>query len=130
MNILFCINSLGAFGGMERVTIVKANALADIEGNNVAICYTDKGSFPQKIIHPLSPKVKTYDLDTPYWKFDSLRKLITGFIPQIFRTRKRILQVVADFKPDVLITYGAYERFAVAMMSHRTLKNAIGGVKH
>ena len=43
MRILFCLNSLGGFGGIERVTIVKANALAEIEGNNVAICYTDRG---------------------------------------------------------------------------------------
>lgn len=49
MRILFCLNSLGGFGGIERVTIVKANALAEIEGNNVAICYTDRGEYPNTI---------------------------------------------------------------------------------
>lgn len=99
---------MGAFGGMERVTIVKDNALTDIEGNNVAICYNVKGSFHQKTIYTLSHKVNTYDMDTPCWRFDSLCTLLTCFVPQIFRTRKRIFQVAADFKPNVIITYGAY----------------------
>lgn len=63
MKILFCVNSLGGFGGIERVTIVKANALAAIEGNEVGICYTDKGAYPETI-HPLSLSVKVFGLNT------------------------------------------------------------------
>lgn len=79
MRILYCVNCLGARGGIERVTIVKANALADIEGNEVAICYTDKGDFPNTI-HPLSQKIKTFDLNTPYWPFTSIKKILRFFL--------------------------------------------------
>ena len=64
MKILYCINTIGVIGGTERVTIVKANALADIDGMEVGICFTDRGDYPHTV-HPLSPKVKIFDLSTP-----------------------------------------------------------------
>lgn len=113
MRILFCINSLGCPGGIERVTIVKANALARIPGNEVAICYTDKGNFP-KTIHPLSPAVKTFDLNTPYWGFTSAIKIFFNFIPTVLKTRKSLINVINIFKPDVVVSTGSYEKFALA----------------
>lgn len=62
MKILYCMNCLAGKGGIERVTIVKANALANIPGNEVAICFTDKGNFPYTI-HPLDSKIKVYFLE-------------------------------------------------------------------
>lgn len=125
MNILFCVNSLGVFGGMECVTIVKANALADIPGNNVAICYTDKGNFPATI-HPLSDKVQTYDLGTPYWCFTSARDMLCRFIPTVRRTRRALEQLIGQFRPDVVITTGAYEKFAIASISGKMLAKLAG----
>ena len=122
MRILFCLNSLGGFGGIERVTIVKANALAEIEGNNVAICYTDRGGYPNTI-HPLSTKVKTYDLNTPYWGFTSASKILKGIIPMTFRTRKALIDIIGEFKPDVIITTGSYEKYALATISSRGKNN-------
>ena len=37
MRIVFCLNDISLVGGIERVTIVKANALAAMEGNEVWI---------------------------------------------------------------------------------------------
>lgn len=122
MRILFCLNSLGGFGGIERVTIVKANALAEIEGNNVAICYTDRGGYPNTI-HPLSTKVKAYDLNTPYWGFTSASKILKGIIPMTFRTRKALIDIIGEFKPDVIITTGSYEKYALATISSRGKNN-------
>ena len=113
MRILFCLNSLGGFGGIERVTIVKANALAEIPGNEIAICYTDRGNFP-KTIHPLSPAVKTFDLQTPYWGFTSVSSVVKGFLPMVLKTRKALIRVICSFKPDVVVSTGSYEKFALA----------------
>lgn len=119
MKILFCTNSLGAFGGIERVTIVKANALAAIPGNEVMVAFTDRGTFPERTIHPVSPAVRTADLATPYWQFTGLKSLIRGFLPQVLRTRKALRKVIDEFKPDIVVTTGAYERFAVASLPSR-----------
>lgn len=103
-------------GGIERVTIVKANALAEIPGNEVAICYTDKGGFP-KTIHPLSAKIKTFDLGTPYWGLVGAVKKLVGFIPLVFKTRRALLNVMENFRPDVVITTGSYEKYALALVN-------------
>ena len=114
MRILFCTNSIGVIGGIARVTIVKANALAEIEGNEVAICFTDRGTYPDKMVHPLSSKVQVYDLETPYWPLTNLKKIFRHFLPTVFRTRKAIKKIIKEFRPDVVITTGTYEKFALA----------------
>lgn len=129
MRILFCTNSLGVFGGIERVTIVKANALAEIPGNEVAICYTDKGNFPETI-HPLSDKVNVYNLGTPYWGFTSIRKIARDFIKTVLATRRALLRVVDSFKPDVIISTGSYEKFAIASITSKSLSIIAGGVTY
>ncbi len=123
MRILYCVNSLGARGGIERVTIVKANALADIEGNEVAICYTDKGDYP-RTIHPLSPKVQVFDLNTPYWQFTTSLKILKSFIPTVIATRRALKRLIRSFRPDVVVSTGSYEKFALASLS---VINKIGG---
>lgn len=120
MKILFCINSLGGNGGIESVTITKANALADIAGNEVAICYTDTGTYPETIV-PLNPKIAVYDLKTPYWGFVSIKEFAMRFLSMVWKTRNAIANVAADFKPDIIITTGSYEKFALALLSKRKL---------
>ena len=41
MKIVYCIDSVYLLGGMEKVTIVKANALAKIPSNEVWVVVTD-----------------------------------------------------------------------------------------
>lgn len=118
MRILFCVNCLGAFGGIERVTIVKANALAAIEGNVVGICFTDKGEWP-RTIHPLSSAVKVFDLNTPYWGFTSTKEFILHFMPQVMRTRRALEDVISSFSPDVVVSTGSYEKFALALCTRK-----------
>ena len=115
------MNSLGGRGGIERVTIVKANAMAEIQDNEVAICYTDKGSYPTTI-HPLSPKVKVFDLGTPYWGFTSLRTVVQKFVSTVLATRKSLKLVIEEFQPDIVISTGSYEKFALALIN-RTSKD-------
>ena len=126
MRILFCTGSIGEFGGIERVTIVKANAFAEALGTeNVAICFTDRGYYPTTI-HPLSPGIKVYDLKTPYWQFASTGALLKGIIPNVLRTRKAIINVVRDFQPDVIISTGSYEKFALALIPKSSLRDLTG----
>ena len=68
MKIVYCLNSIRYLGGIQRVTVVKANALAEIEDNEVYIIVTDNknGVFTE----PLSPKVHLIDLDINYYEDD------------------------------------------------------------
>lgn len=60
MKIVYCINSIRVLGGIERVTVVKANALAEVPGNEVYIAVlTDKKGCYTEVP---SPKVKVVDL--------------------------------------------------------------------
>ena len=60
MKIVYCINSIRVLGGIERVTMVKANALAEVPGNEVYIAVlTDKKGCYTEVP---SPKVKVVDL--------------------------------------------------------------------
>lgn len=130
MKILYCMNCLAGKGGMERVTIVKANALADIPGNEVAICFTDKGNFPYTI-HPLDSRIKVYYLDTPYWDLYTVGRvrMVFEFFKRVLATKKAIEQVIIDFKPDVLVNTGSYEKFACALISSKKYSFSSGKLK-
>lgn len=39
MKIVYCLNSIRYLGGIQRVTLVKANALADVPGNKCTSLY-------------------------------------------------------------------------------------------
>lgn len=118
MKILYCMNCLAGKGGIERVTIVKANALADIPGNEVAICFTDNGNYPQTI-HPVDPRIKVYFLDTPYWNLHEVGRgrLLFEFVKRVKATKRAIERVMAEFRPDVLVNTGSYEKYACALIS-------------
>lgn len=116
MRILFCTNSLGAKGGIEKVTIVKANALADIKGNKVAVCFTDRGSYPWDVIHPISEKVQIKDLGVTFWDLCPLN-FMNIFIKapiKYLRLRKALKACILDFCPDIVISTGSYEKYALA----------------
>lgn len=116
MRILFCTNSLGARGGIEMVTIVKANSFADIPGCEVAVCYTDRGTYPHDVIHPLSDKVRVYDLGVPFWDLYPLnaKNLLVNAPKKFLKLRRVLKRVIRDFRPDIVITTGSYEKFGVA----------------
>ena len=124
MKILFCINSLGGFGGLERVTIVKANALSAIPGNEVGICFSNKGSYP-KTIHPLSPAVKVFFMDVSYWEYRNMSDVLIGFVPMILKMRKALIGIIDSFEPDVVVTTGTFEKYALASLSITGIKGRI-----
>lgn len=74
MKIVYCINSIRVLGGIERVTVVKANALAEVPGNEVYIVVlTDKKGCYTEVP---SPKVKVVDLDAEFFPNGSPRSRI------------------------------------------------------
>lgn len=110
MKIAYCLNALCYGGGIERVTIAKANALADIPGNEIWILVTDnKYDLPL----PLSEKVHLVDLGIRYYENQSANP----FVDLLKESRKRqqhknLLQAELEkIQPDVLISVGQGEKF-------------------
>lgn len=123
MRILFCVNTIGLCGGIERVTIVKANALAemcDVSGtfiNQVGIAYSDRFDFP-KTVHPLSPRVNTFDTEADVWHdwgYTGIKKYIEP-IRKMIKHKKGLQQVVNEFRPDILISVGLHEKFILPFL--------------
>lgn len=132
MRIVYCLNAICYGGGIERVTIAKANALADILGNEVWMLVTDNKFEPPL---PLSEKVHLVDLGVRYYENQSANP----FIDLLKESRKRkrhkaLLQAELEkILPDVLISVGQGEKYilpALKLSSNPTLIREIHYYKH
>lgn len=110
MKILFYIASLGLRGGMECITITKANALAELPGYEVAIAFADDLNYRKTIIRPLSPKVIAIDLKSPFWD-DGASPSAFGYLKKLNRLRKALQNTIDDWEPDVVIATGLMDRY-------------------
>ena len=102
MKIVYSTESIDRNGGIQTVTIVKANALAEIEGNEVYIVVPHiNDSSPRAI----SQKVHVINLDLKdYW---------VSVFKQPARNRKykKLLQAVLEqIGPDIVVTTGLQDR--------------------
>ena len=117
MKIIYCLNSLDVLGGIERVTINKANKLAEM-GHNVAIVVTDHKE-DAVFVQPLSKKVKFVDLKVGHWfgqkKWHSpVSKLYTHFV--------RLKKFVNEYCPDVIISVGQSEKQVISLLRTKAVK--------
>lgn len=108
MKIVFCTNAICYAGGMERVTIAKANALAAIEGNEVWIAVTDNNFQPAL---PLDPKVHLKDLEIDYFENESsifapIARYLKGK-----KHRSKLQSFLNEIKPDICISVGWSEKY-------------------
>lgn len=102
MKIVYSTESVTRNGGIQTVTIVKANALAAIAENDVYIVVPHiSGTSPRRI----SPKVHLINLDIKdYWV--SVFKQ-----PSRNRKYKRLLQgVLEQIGPDIVVSTGLQDR--------------------
>ena len=123
MKIAYCVNSIRYLGGIQRVTVVKANALAEIPGNEVYIIATDNKNGP--IVQELSPKVHLIDLDINYYNRNQERSMLTNLIVGVAKGiphKKALTKVLRQINPDVVISVGMSEKFMLTSMRNRTWK--------
>lgn len=111
MKIVYCLNSIKGIGGIQRVTIVKANVLADIQGNDVYIITTDNHNEIQCEV--LSSRVKLIDLNINYYADDWQKGWQSRFsqIQKKIRHRQQLKKTLNKIKPDIVISVGQSEKF-------------------
>lgn len=109
LKIVFFISSLGIIGGLERVTIVKANSLAELRNCDVTIAFSDKLDYPNTLVHPISPKVSVVDLQAPLWSRQRFTPI--SFLNSLYKLRNALQILVDKTQPDVLISVNQLERY-------------------
>ena len=111
MKIVYCLNSIKGIGGIQKVTVVKANALAEIEGNEVFVIVTDNQKNVQ--CETLSEKINFIHLEINYYEDDwipGLKTKVSQFKKKI-KHKKILKKVLNDIQPDVVISVGQSEKF-------------------
>ncbi len=123
MKIVYCLNSIRYLGGIQRVTITKANALADISGNEVYILVSDNKDGIQT--QSLTDKVNLIDLGINYYDGDSKRSRIANlfvYASKRKKHRKLLYQTLSEINPDVVISVGQSEKYMLLSMRNRSWK--------
>ncbi len=123
MKIVYCLNSIRYIGGIQRVTVVKANALAEIPGNEVYIVVTDNKVGPET--HKLSPKVHLIDLDINYHDRDRERSFIAVnmiYFAKCARHKKVLRNTLRQINPDIVISVGMSEKYMLTSMRKHSWK--------
>lgn len=122
MKIVYCLNSIRGLGGIQKVTLVKANALAEIAGNEVYIIVTDNWE-KHVLTQELSPKIHFINLEVNYYKDDyksRLHQLKSNL--RIFRHYFRLQRQINRIKPDVIISVGQSEKYIIPWLRTKAVK--------
>ena len=109
MKIVYCTNTLSSVGGIETVTITKANCLARNPCNSVWIITCCDDSLRTCI--PLSENVRIIGIKTVLsWGFP------WNLIQHFFRRRalrNKLGVILAEIHPDIVVSTGGYEKWIV-----------------
>ena len=123
MKIVYCLNSIRCLGGIQRVTIAKANALSEVEGNEVYVVVTDNKNETQ--VAELSPNVHLVDLNINYFDGDRGRSKVANIL--VYKRKQRqhkvlLYEFLKRIKPDIVISVGGFEKYILLSMKNRTWK--------
>ena len=110
MRIVYCTDTIWHPGGIQRVALAKADALARIDGNEVWVVTTER---PQgKPIFPVSDKVHFVNLTVNYYDDDWKSRFhrLKGIIIQRGKHRKQMRLLLQAISPDIVIATGTSEK--------------------
>lgn len=116
MKIAYSIDTITALGGIERVTIAKANALADVNNNTIYLFVTSNHGTP---VLPVNPKIKIIDLHVNYYEDYGKSRFQAYQI--LYKKRKehkkKLTQVINEIQPDILISTNQSEKHFIKSLS-------------
>ena len=108
MKIVYCLFGVYSTGGIERVTTVKANWLAE-HGYEVYLVTT--GHAGRSSYYPLHPSIKHIDLGLCYDEAGELSRFAAyrRNYPKYRRHREELEKLFADIRPDIAVAAGWHE---------------------
>ena len=103
MRFLFIIKSFAQVAGVERVMSDKMNYLEQ-QGHQILLLTYEQGHHP--LIFHLNHNIKHVDIDCCFFRLHgiSILKRIYKSIKLKQTFKERIKKVIADFKPDAVIS--------------------------
>lgn len=109
MKIVYCTDSICYLGGIQRITIAKASALANIVGNEVWIIVTD---HRKEIVLPINSKVHIINLNVNYFADDWRGKwyVLKGILQKRRLHKKLLAKQLEIIQPDIVIATGTSEK--------------------
>lgn len=131
MKIVFCIDGLKNFGGMERVVVNRANYLVKKYGYDISIITTENFNKENKnkpLAFTLNPKINLIDLEINF--NDSIEKNI--FFKIFIKIKRKLLykikleKVINELKPDIIDSMGDRSRevlYKLKIKSKKILEN-------
>lgn len=122
MKIVYSINSIRGLGGIQKVTLLKANALADIPQNKVYIIVTDNW-MNHPLIHELSSKITFINLQINYYKDDyksKFHQILSNF--KIVNHYLKLQKTISQIRPDIIISVGQSEKHIVPLLKTNAIK--------
>ena len=121
MNIVYCTDSVCFPGGIQRATIAKANALAEVRGNRVWIVVTDN-QRPNPVL-PISESVSLIDLGIEYYADDWKSKwnVLKGLYFKRRKHKRALRKFLNSIVPDILISTGTAEKY---FLPHLRIKSS------
>ena len=114
MKIVYCADTVYQLGGVEITTVVKANALAEIPGNKVWIVVANN----KKSSLVRLERVSLADLAVYYYEEDwkgYWHAIIDNFKKRRLH-RKRLMALLDDIQPDIVISVGSLSKFFIPKM--------------
>ena len=114
MRIVYCLDQIDSSGGVERVTVTKANALSEIAGNEVYVVV----AFHRSNRLTLSERVHMIDLNVPYYKDIAQGKISQRVYMLKARNShmKKIKEFLESVSPDIVISTGKSEKQFLAKL--------------
>ena len=108
MKIVYCLFGTYSTGGIERVTSVKANWLAE-HGYEVYLVTT--GHAGRSSYYPLHPSIKHIDLGLCYDEAGELSRFTVyrRNYPKYRKHREELEKLFADIRPDIAVAAGWHE---------------------
>lgn len=110
MKIAYCLNSIRYLGGIQRVTIVKANALAKIPGYEIYVIVTDNRNGVS--MGELDSNVRLIDLNVNYYEDDWKSKyhVLKGIFIKRHEHLKKLRTTLEQIQPDIVVSVGQSEK--------------------
>ena len=109
MKIVYCLDSINSVGGIQRVTVLKANQLSVQPGNDVWVLVADNSG---ERIFTLFPSVHFVDLAVNYYKDDWKSKwnVLKGIFIKRRIHKKRLEAQLMQIRPDIVVSVGQSEK--------------------
>jgi glycosyltransferase involved in cell wall biosynthesis len=109
MKIVYCLDSINYVGGIQRITVLKANQLSVLPSNDVWVLVADNSG---ERYFNLSPTVHFVDLDVNYYEDDWKSKwnVLKGIFIKRRTHKRRLSAQLMQIRPDIVVSVGQSEK--------------------